>query len=186
MTLSQSEIFNQVKAFVVKNRLIPPSELQDAELSLSNVFSPGERTFLVNLAHDLHLTISWDEYDDDDENLVVLRYPSPSESPLGERYSGSHPQDEVEATAAVDGVLKKYDEAKILIGTVGDSFDSQEEFELKQKMEDWKRSYYQVCDPACYLRVLSNNPLRRSWGYHMTTPIRWAHWSSVISRACNG
>jgi 5'-3' exoribonuclease 1 len=148
-------IFNQVKAFVLENRSIPSSELRDVELSMPNTFSAGERAFLTNVAGDLHLTLSWDEYDEEDQNLVVLRLPGALESPLDDQDSGSDSQDEVEATAAVDRVLRKYDKAKMLTENAEDNFDSREELRLKQKMDDWKRAYYSVWGLSHALGVLS-------------------------------
>lgn len=137
-------IFNQVKTFVLENRSTSSSELRNVELTMPNVFSAGERAFLTTLAQDLHLTLSWDEYDDEDQNLVVLRFPGALESPLDDEDSESDSQDDVEATAAVDRVLHKYDKAKMLMENVEDNFDSREELRLKQKMDDWKREYYSV------------------------------------------
>jgi len=145
MTPSQRMIFDQVKAFVLENRSISPSELREAELSMPNAFSTGGRTFLTNLSQDLHLTLSWDEYDDEDQNLVVLRFPGALGSPLDDKVSESDSQDEAEATATVDRVLRGYDNAKVLIENVEDNCDSQEEeVRLKQKMDEWKRVYYRV------------------------------------------
>ena len=144
MTPSQRMIFHQVKAFVLENRSMPSSELRNIDLSMPNVFSARERALLVNLAQDLHLTLSWDEYDDDDQNLVVLRFPGALESPLDDEDSESDSQDEEEAAAAVDRVLGKYDKAKILMEDADDNFDSREELRLKQKMDEWKRTYYLV------------------------------------------
>lgn len=109
-----------------------------------NTLSAGERAFLVNLAQDLHLTPSWDEYNDEDQNLVVLRLPGALEPPLDDEDSESDSQDETEAMAAVDHVLQKYDKAKILTENADDNFDSREEIRLQQKMDEWKRTYYWV------------------------------------------
>lgn len=114
------------------------------ELSIPNKLSSGEQAFLANLALDLHLTLSWDEYDEDDQNLVVLRFPGALESPIDEEDSDSDPQDDTEATAAVDRVLRKYEKAKMLMENAEDNFDLREELRLKQKMDDWKRAYYSV------------------------------------------
>ena len=137
-------IFDQIKAFVFENRSLPSSGLRDAELSMPNIFSVGERAFITKLALDLHLKLSWDEYDEEDQNLVVLRFPGALESPLDERDSDSDSQDDSEALAAVDRVLRKYDKAKMLMENDEDNFNSREELRLKQKMDDWKRTYYSV------------------------------------------
>lgn len=165
-------IYNEVKTFVLGNRSIPSSELRNAKLSMPNVFSAGERAFLTNLTQDLHLTPSWDEYDDEDQNLVVLRFPGVLESPLDDEDSESDSQDEAEATAAVDRVLRKYDKGKMLMEDADDNFDSREETRLKQKMDEWKRVYYWVCDFYHSPDVRSNNPSRINSGYRMMTPIR--------------
>jgi 5'-3' exoribonuclease 1 len=158
MTPSQRVIFNQVKTFVLENRSISSSELRNAKLSMPNMFSAGERAFLTNLTQDLHLTPSWDEYDHEDQNLVVLRFPGALESPLDDEDSESDSQDEAEATTAVDRVLRKYDKAKMLMENVEDNFDSREEIRLKQKMDEWKRKYYGVWHHSHSLEVPSNNP----------------------------
>lgn len=111
---------------------------------MPNTFSAGERAFLTNLALDLHLTLSWDEYDEEDQNLVVLRFPGALESPLEEQDSDSDSQDDTEATAAVDRVLGKYEKAKMQMENAEDNFDSREELRLQRKMDDWKRAYYLV------------------------------------------
>ena len=155
MTPSQRMIFNQVKTFVLENRSIPSSEFRNAELSMPNVFSAGERAFLTNLAQDLHLTLSWDEYDDEDQNLVVLHLPEVLESPLDDEDSESDSPDDEEATAAVDRVLRKYEKAKMLTENVQDNFDSREELRLKQKMDEWKQAYYWV---RCLFHRLDTPP----------------------------
>ncbi|KAF9645768.1 hypothetical protein BDM02DRAFT_407512 [Thelephora ganbajun] len=110
---------------------------------MPNMFSAGERGFLTDLAQDLHLTLSWDEYDEEDQNLVVLHFPGALESPLDED-SESDSQDEAEATAAVDRALRKYDKAKVLAEGIESTFDSREELKPQQKMDEWKRAYYMV------------------------------------------
>jgi len=34
-----------------------------------------DRTFITKLSDDLHLNVSWDEYDDQDQNLATWRLP---------------------------------------------------------------------------------------------------------------
>ena len=72
LTRPQREIFNKVKQFVMENRSAPStSHLRAARLAMRNDFPARERAFIGTLAQDLHLTIRWDEYDDEDENLVT-------------------------------------------------------------------------------------------------------------------
>ena len=186
MTLSQSTIFSRVKEFVLENRSTSSSKLRDAELSQPNTFSAGERAFLINLAQDLNLTLSWDEYDEDDQNLAILRFSDAPESPWDEQGSESDSRDEADIIAAVDLALRKYEEAKVLVETVEDNFDLREEIRLASKVDDWKRGYYWVWDLSPSSDALSYNLIRISSRYHMTTLTRWAHWFSVILRVCSG
>ena len=156
MTLSQSTMFNKVKEFVLENRPMSSSDLRDAKLSMPNTFSAGERAFLFNLAHDLHLTLSWDEYNEEDQSIVVLRFTGALESPLDDQGSESDSQFEADI---VDLALRKYTEAEILVETAEDNFDSREELRLQHEIDDWKRAYYLVWDLsrslACLLTISS-------------------------------
>lgn len=144
MTSSQYTILDQVKAFVLENHSISSPEQREAELSMHNTLKAKDRTFLATLADDLHLTLSWDEYDEEGQNLVVLRFPVALELPTDEQDSWSGSQDKVDATAALDCIWRKYDGAEILVETVDGISGLQEELILKQKMDDWKRAYYSV------------------------------------------
>jgi 5'-3' exoribonuclease 1 len=164
MTPSQRRIFDRVKAFVLTARSISSSELRDAELSIPNAFSIEERTFLTNLAQDLHLALSWDEYDDEDQNLVVLRFSGGLEPPQDGEGGKGDSQDEAEATAAVDCMLRKWDNAKMPAENV--------EGDYEQKMDECKRAYYSVWRLSRFLDMPSNNPFRKSSGYRTMTPTR--------------
>jgi len=142
-TISQRKIFDQVKKFVLDNRSTSSSQQGVAELSMPNTLPAGERVFLTGLARDLLLVLSWDEYDGEDQNLVVLRFPAALWS-ISDEDNENDSQDEPDTTAAVDHTLRKYDEAEILKGTVEDNFDLREEHRLEQKMDEWKRTYYSV------------------------------------------
>ena len=108
-------------------------------LSMPNTFPARERTFIAKLAEDLNLNISWDEYDED-QNLVVWRFPSSTETRADEAESS---EDE-EALAAVDRVLQKYEKAKVAEDDDDDDFDERHERGIQQKMDEWKRGYYRV------------------------------------------
>jgi 5'-3' exoribonuclease 1 len=171
---------------VLERRLIPSSEQREVKLSLPNTFGARERAFITKLADDFHLELSWDEYDEEDQNLAVLQFPGAFEPPSDEKVSESGSQGGVDTTAAVDCALRKYDEAKILMETLDDNFDSREGDKLKQKMDDWKRAYYAVRGLAHSLDVLPDYPSRVNSRYHMMIPMRCANWSFVILRACSG
>jgi hypothetical protein len=53
-------------------------------LSMPNTFPARERKFISTLAEDLHLLVTWDEYDEDDQNIVTWQFPGALEQPLPE------------------------------------------------------------------------------------------------------
>lgn len=77
-------IFDSVEFFVLSNRGKPSGEIRTASLAMPNTFAARERKFIATLAEDLKLRISWDEYDENDQNLVVLRLPGALEEPIPE------------------------------------------------------------------------------------------------------
>lgn len=129
---------------MLENRPTSSSKLGRAGLTLPNTFSAGDRALLINLAQDLHLILSWDEYNEEDQNVAVLRFPGALEPPSNDQDSESDSREEAAAVAAIDLTLRKYNEAKIVVETVKDNFNSREELTLQCKAEDWKRTYYLV------------------------------------------
>lgn len=175
LTRGQREIFDKMQAFVLENRNAPlASHYRSAKLSMPNTFPARERKFIGSLSEDLHLTLTWDEYDDEDQNLVTWRFPGalmeePLPSAEQERETvkegddaegewedvdgedgknGDDDDDEFEdeeSRAAVDRVLKKYDKAPVMDDDEDGGFDARHERSIKAKMDEWKRGYYKVC-----------------------------------------
>jgi len=157
-------MFNTIQKFILQGReeREPIADDEDVEgvtkLSFVNSFPARDRTFLTRIAGELNLRLTWDEYDDEDQNLAVLRFPS----------SGSDDSSDdggEEGRAAVDRVLGKYQRTKIL----EDEGDSEERYEaaVKARMDNWKREYYKVSLPfnissLCFLararHILINKP----------------------------
>jgi 5'-3' exoribonuclease 1 len=150
LTPSQRAIFDKIKSFVLEHRgALSSSKLRDAHLALPNNFPAGERKFISDLAKDLHLDLAWDEYDENDQNLVTLRFPGALEEPVpvdGEDEDDDEDEweDDDEAVKAVDRVLKKYDKAKVMNDAEDGNFDVRHERAIMEKMDEWKRSYYKV------------------------------------------
>jgi 5'-3' exoribonuclease 1 len=149
LTLSQREIFDKVQRFVLQQRDVGASKA--ARLELRNDFPAKDREFINSLAADLHLELAWDEYDENDHNIVTFCLPGTSEEPhanhededgVNEDEWVSDEEDE-EARNAVDRVLDKYRKAKVL-EHASEDFDERHEQALKEKMDEWKRSYYTV------------------------------------------
>ena len=172
-TKNQREIFDKIKTFVLENRkTLSPSHYRAARLALPNEFPARDRVFITKLSEALHLEVGWDEYDDQDQNLVTWRLPRRSHGRDSEdneekegddeeeeeadkivEQDGSTPnsewEDEVsddddEALAAVDRVLNKYEKVPIVDLDTQGSFDERYEKSVKEKMDEWKRGYYQV------------------------------------------
>ncbi|KAI0787542.1 exonuclease II [Fomes fomentarius] len=156
LTQSQRKIFDQVKAFVLERRKSSPAQhAGQPPLTMVNDFPARDRQFITRLAEDLHLSIAWDEYDEEDRNLVTWRSPGELEEPLPENQNGRQEQsegageddewedeDDEEARVAVDRVLNKYGKAKVMEDDKDGDFDARYETSLKEKMDEWKRGYY--------------------------------------------
>lgn len=130
MTAEQSAIFAKVQSFVLSGTSEPEFS---KGLSLPNTFSARDRQFIQKLASELHLSLTWDEYDDNDVNLVTFRLPEANDSD----------EEDPESNAAINRVIKKYALMSI-ISTDPESFDSREEARFQQRLDDWKRTYYRV------------------------------------------
>ena len=58
---------------------------------MANIFPARDRLFISNLAEELHLHLAWDEYDEDDQNLVTWRFPGElDEDRKSTRLNSSH------------------------------------------------------------------------------------------------
>jgi len=126
---------------------------------MPNIFPARERQFINKLAEDLHLSLTWDEYDEYDQNLVTWRFPGELEEPLPQGPQDSadaadaetsgeddewEDEDDEESRAAVDRVLAKYEKAKVAEEDKEGDFDARYELSVKEKMDEWKRNYYKV------------------------------------------
>ncbi|KAJ7868462.1 exonuclease II [Mycena leptocephala] len=163
LTRPQREIFDKVKAFVTTNR--GERERSTALLAMYNDFPARERKFISTLAEDLHLGLRWDEFDEEDRNLVTWRFPGAvlqeeqgeaGRDADGGKQNGHQGQgqgqdgdeadwedvdgddddddDDAEGRAAVERVLRK---------RRGGGFDARHDRSIHEKMDEWKRGYYQ-------------------------------------------
>ncbi|KAJ7500293.1 exonuclease II [Mycena galericulata] len=157
LTRPQREIFDKVKAFVTENN----GERSTAMLAMRNDFSARERKFITTLAADLHLGLRWDEFDEEERNIVTWRFPGALlEEGDGGQQNGhqgegdeadwedvDHEEEEeeeedAEGRAAVERVLRKYEKAHVADDDEDGGFDARHERSVKEKMDEWKRGYY--------------------------------------------
>jgi 5'-3' exoribonuclease 1 len=115
---------------------------------MPNTFSARDRSFITTLATRLHLTHTWDEYDENDQNLVTLQLPEPEPEQVDgvgqveESVDGEVSDGNEESRAAISRVLKQYESAPVI--EQDDDPDSQSDRALQRKMEEWKDFYYRV------------------------------------------
>ncbi|KAI9509818.1 exonuclease II [Russula earlei] len=152
LTLSQREIFDKVQRFVLQQRGVGASG-KAGRLELPNNFPARDREFINSLAADLNLELAWDEYDENDQNIVAFDVPGTPEEPQADpedEDEGGEGEDEdewvsdeedEEARNAIDRVLNKYRKAKVL-EHASEDFDDRYEQKAKEKMDEWKGSYY--------------------------------------------
>ncbi|KAG8833381.1 hypothetical protein FRC17_010777 [Serendipita sp. 399] len=141
ITRDQRQMLSAIEAFVQRSRdkrhrQADQTDVEEiTKLSFVNSFPARDRTFLTKIAADLKLSLSWDEYDNQDRNLAVLRVPQ-----LDQEEDEEDSSDDEEGQIAVDRVLNKYKRAKIL----EDEGTAEERYEvaLKSRMDNWKRDYY--------------------------------------------
>ena len=88
-----------------------------------------------------------DEFDDEDQNLVVFRRPSDGDANAnanGSQGGSESDDDDEEGNAAIVRVLGKYEKAKVMEDDKEGDFDARYELSIKEKMDEWKRGYYKV------------------------------------------
>ncbi|KAG9051186.1 hypothetical protein FS837_011301 [Tulasnella sp. UAMH 9824] len=136
LTNEQQAMFGKVKQFVLDQRdPATKKEGVDARVAFVNDFPARDRAFLVKIAADLNLTLTWDEYDEQDRNLATLYPPEPDADE-------SEESEDEEAIAAVDRVLRKYERAGLIDRHDAEEFDAREKGRLQERMNAWKADYY--------------------------------------------
>jgi hypothetical protein len=136
---------------------------------MPNTFPAQERKFISTLAEELNPSVTWDEYDEEDQNLVTWRLPgvidelstdTAAEHVYGNENSEGEWEDvdeeDEEAEVAVDRVLKKFDKAPVVDDDDDGRgvFDARHEQSINDRMAEWKRGYYKVCSCLVVCRSL--------------------------------
>lgn len=200
LTRAQRDIFDAVKTFILNNR----EKRSASPLAMLNTVSARDRKFITTLGEDLHLSVTWDEYDEDDQNLITLRLPGESQQVPFDLDNGEaaveeeggeggewedvpdQEDEDEEARCAIDRVLKKYEKAKVVDDDEGGGFDARYEDSIKEKMAEWKRSYYKVCGARyghIFLVIIKGS--RRN-SRCMITLTRCTHWYIGMRKVSSG
>jgi 5'-3' exoribonuclease 1 len=159
LTKEQRDIFNSVQAFVRTNL---PRPSPSASLSFAAQYPARDRRFLQELADKLHLSISFDEFDENDEPLIVLRFDEDmldlAEADVSKDFNNLELADENGAAEewqdededgnewqkAIERVLSKYEKAPTLPAFNDADWEDQYSKKLTEKMNTWKSQYYKV------------------------------------------
>lgn len=161
-----------------------------AQVQFPAVYPARDRRFLQDLANALHLSIAFDEFDDNDEPVIVLRFDEDVFASMMEELSLNGKEEEGgEWKDAVDRVLKKYEKAQTLEDQSESDFEEAYEAKLKEKMHVWKKEYYQVRGlRRIWLEANSAETLERRSSNSIWIKIRKSYNSSAtdMSKACSG
>lgn len=177
-----------------------------------NTFPARERAFINRLAEDLHLSVRWDEFNENDNNILTWRLPGVleddnieedlekssatnvsiaedgTEGPPDSEWedmSEENGEDE-ESRTAVDRVLQKYQKAPVFDDEADGGFEARYERSIKEKMDEWKRGYYQVSSAWIEVCGSADNFGRASWKFHMMIRRRWGIWFIDMWKVCSG
>jgi 5'-3' exoribonuclease 1 len=167
-----------------------------ARLAMPNTFAARDRAFITRLAGDLHLSLAWDEFDEQDQNMVTFRVPSAALDSVVDGNSSNSDEDEwedegdatdAEAESAVDRVLMKYSKMKLTEDEQESNFDERYEKKVNEKMDTWKREYYRVSTCTSDLfRAKLRTPGRKNFTWTTMTPHKSASWCIDMQKDCSG
>lgn len=154
VTKDQKKLLNKIKKFVTEHQSKPSAK---DSLSIVNDLSARDRRFVQDLADSLRLRLTWDQVDDYGQPLAVFSFDMEGVSEDGDAESENEAEvveandndeewkseSDDEGKIALRRVFEKYSKAKVVDNTVEDFENSYEET-LKEKMNEWKRTYYKV------------------------------------------
>lgn len=162
MTQKQQQMFTSIRKAVLAHRE-GNGDPDKPALTFVNDLGAGDKKFVTQLASELNIALAWDEFDDHDRNVISLYLPAPPVSsssrqqpPVVEEGGGGDDDGEwedasssgdeeavQESNIAIDRVLNRYLNSTTLDDT-DEEFDKREAERLKEKIDEWKKSYYKV------------------------------------------
>lgn len=131
------------------------------EVKIVNDLSAGDRAFVQKLVKELHLNIWWDEFDEQDRNLVTLALPDPDDDEDDDEAA------EEEGRKASERVLKKYLSAPVL---THEGFDEREDEKVQDNIRKWKNKYYHVSSTLIIIIEVIYEPFLSTGEARIQTP----------------
>ena len=185
ITSAQREIFRNVKKYVSTRTNDPSGGKQSFDLPSS--LNAKDRKFVEELAEDLHL--QWRSVaDEQGDRHLQLSFPNQLEGDT----ENEDIEDE-EASLALNRVLKRYDNAKI-IDVTNEEVQEQMDRKYEEKFHNWKSNYYESkfewgLDNEMEMRNLTENYVQGlQWVlyYYYRGVVSWPwfygyHYSPMIS-----
>ncbi|KAL6722155.1 exonuclease II Exo2 [Lecanora helva] len=190
MTSAHKDIFKQVKQFV--NTKSADNHSSKTSFDLPSSLNARDRKFVQELAEDLHL--QWRTVVEDNEDRhMQLEFPS--------KLEGDEDDEDVkdeEASIALNRVLKRYDNAKV-VDITAEEIQEQMDKKYEENFQVWKDKYYKskfewgVEDELEMRRLTENYVQGLQWVlyYYYRGVVSWPwfygyHYSPMISDVKNG
>ncbi|GAA98835.1 hypothetical protein E5Q_05523 [Mixia osmundae IAM 14324] len=163
LTKEQRTLFRKVKTWLLSHLDAPTS---DAVMTLPAKYPARDRRFLSDLANELRLFITFDEFDEDDKPVIALRFDeemlslAAADGSVSSKLAATHLDDDADDPAwqdeeassspheddewkeAISRILAKYDKAQTLPDFNEADFEDSYAQKLEQKMSAWKTDYY--------------------------------------------
>lgn len=144
----------------------------------------------------MNLVITYDEFDAEGINLVVLLFDAELLNLANEISSD---EDEAEPASgewksAIERVLKKYEKAEVAKDFDENEWEDEHAKQLQEKMNTWKKEYYRVClllllntlHPREKANFWEGTSCRRNSSFLMMIKLPLTDLLSFILKDCNG
>lgn len=137
LTKEQRRLFFLVKAFVLDNlATLSPN----ARLEFPATLPARDCRILVDIADELHLGVTYDEFDAAGRNLIVLSFEEEMMELAREEGEG----EDAEWKDAIKRVISKYEKAEVAKDFDEEEWEDSHAKVLEEKMTTWKKEYYKV------------------------------------------
>ncbi|KAL8286442.1 hypothetical protein RQP46_004459 [Phenoliferia psychrophenolica] len=138
LTQEQRKLFTLVQSFVVENlKNLSPN----ARLEIPNTLPARDKRFVSDLANELRLNVTYDEYNAAGTNIVVLSFDETMLNLAREDQDESEGESN-EAQDAILRVVKKYETAETAKEFDEKDWENEHTKQIEDKMTAWKRDYY--------------------------------------------